>query len=214
MTPITKGDYDVIQLVKFDIENGWLYFIASPENPAQRYLFGRRVGGTGTAEQLSPANQKGTYAYRFSGDSRRAFNSFSNANTPPIYDLAELPSHRVIHTFQDNSEAMTKMQERNFRHTSFFNIDIGDGVELPSYIIKPYNFESSKKYPVLFYVCGESAGPTVRDVWRGNLWYQYLAQRGYIIISIDNRGTSTPLGREWRHFLHYNIGIYSSDEFI
>ena len=212
MTPITKGNYDVIQLVKFDVENDWLYFIASPENPAQRYLFRERVDGTGTAVKLSPANQKGTHSYRLSGDSRRAFHSFSNANTPPVYDLVELPSHRVIHTSQDNSEARTKMHEGNFQQTSFFNINIGDGVELPSYIIKPYNFDSSKKYPVLFYVYGEPAGQTVRDVWRGNLWFQYLAQRGYIIISIDNRGTSTPLGQKWRHFLHHNIGIYSSED--
>ncbi len=212
MTPITKGNYDVIQLVKFDVENGWLYFIASPENPAQRYLFRERVDGMGTAVKLSPANQKGTHAYRLSGDSSRAFHSFSNANTPPVYDLVELPSHRAIHTSQDNSEARTKMHEGNFQQTSFFNINIGDGVELPAYIIKPYNFDSSKKYPVLLYVYGEPVGQTVRDVWRGNLWYQYLAQKGYIIISIDNRGTSTPLGREWRHFLHHNIGIYSSED--
>jgi dipeptidyl-peptidase-4 len=211
-TPITKEDYDVIQLVKFDVDNGWLYFIASPENPAQRYLFRERIDGSGDAEQLSPADQEGTHAYRLSGDSSRAFHSFSNANTPPVYDLVELPSHRVIHTSQDNSEARSKMEERNFQQTSFFNIDIGDGVELPAYIIKPYNFDSTKKYPVLFYVYGEPVGQTVRDVWRGSLWYQYLAQRGYIIISIDNRGTSTPLGRKWRHHLHHNIGIYSSED--
>ena len=104
------------------------------------------------------------------------------------------------------------MNERNFQEVSFLNIEIDDGVELPAYMIKPYNFDPSKKYPILFYIYGEPVGQTVRDSWQKSLWYQYLAQRGYIVMSIDNRGTSTPLGREWRHHLHHNIGIYSSED--
>ncbi len=211
-TLITKGDYDVISLVKLDEASGWLYFIASPENPAQRYLFRERLDGTGAAEQLTPSNQAGTHSYRLSGDATRAFHTFSNANTPPAYDLVELPSHRVIHSTEDNAKAKAKLKEINFQPTEFLNIEIEDGVELPAYIIKPYNFDPSKKYPVLFFVYGEPVGQTVKDTWNRSLWYQYLAQRGYIVMSIDNRGTSTPLGRDWRHHLHHNIGIYSSHD--
>ena len=211
-TLITKGDYDVIGMLKFDTENGWLYFIASPDNPAQRYLFRERIDGTGEAERLTPIDQSGTHTYRLSGDATRAFHSFSNANTPPSYDLVELPSHRVIHAGEDNADARVKMNERNFQEVSFLNIEIDDGVELPAYMIKPYNFDPSKKYPILFYIYGEPVGQTVRDRWQKSLWYQYLAQRGYIVMSIDNRGTSAPLGREWRHHLHHNIGIYSSED--
>lgn len=211
-TLITKGKYDVIQMLKFDTDNGWLYFIASPDNPAQRYLFRERIDGTGEAERLTPNDQSGTHTYRLSGDATRAFHSFSNANTPPSYDLVELPSHRVIHAGEVNADARVKMNERNFQEVSFLNIEIDDGVELPAYMIKPYNFDPSKKYPILFYIYGEPVGQTVRDSWQKSLWYQYLAQRGYIVMSIDNRGTSTPLGREWRHHLHHNIGIHSSED--
>lgn len=211
-TLITKGSYDVIRLVKFDEKNGWLYFMASPSNPAQSYLFRERLDGTGAAERLTPENLNGTHAYRLSGDATRAFHTFSNANTPPVYDLVELPCHTVIQTTEDNAEARTKMAERHFQKVTFLDIDIGDGVQLPAYMIKPYNFDPSKKYPVLFYVYGEPVGQTVKDVWQKSLWYQYLAQRGYIVMSIDNRGTSTPLGRAWRHHLHHNIGIYSSED--
>lgn len=211
-TLITKGDYDVIGILKFDTDNGWLYFIASPDNPAQRYLFRERIDGTGEAERLTPGDLSGTHTYRLSGDATRAFHSFSNANTPPLYDLVELPSHHVIHSGEDNPEARAKMEERNFQQVSFFNIDIGDDVELPAYIIKPYNFDPSKKYPILFHIYGEPVGQTVKDTWQKSLWYQYLAQRGYIVMSIDNRGTSTPLGRAFRHHLHHNIGIHSSED--
>lgn len=211
-TLITKGDYDVVQMLKFETDNGWLYFIASPDNPTQRYLFRERIDGTGQAERLTPHEPSGTHTYRISGDSSRAFHSFSSANTPPSYDLVELPSHRVIHAGEDNATARAKMDESNFQKTEFFQIDIGQGVELPAYIIKPYNFDPTKKYPALFYVYGEPVGQTVRDVWKKSLWHQYLAQRGYLVLSIDNRGTSAPLGRKWRHHLHHNIGIYSSED--
>ncbi len=184
-TLITKGDYDVVQMLKFDTDNGWLYFIASPDNPTQRYLFRERIDGMGQAERLTPHEPSGTHSYRISGDSSLAFHSFSNANTPPSYDLVELPSHRVIHTGEDNAAARAKMDEVNFQKTEFFQIDIGQGVELPAYIIKPYNFDPSKKYPALFYVYGEPVGQTVRDVWKKSLW---------------------------RHHLHHNIGIYSSED--
>ncbi len=211
-TLITKGDYDVISMLKFDTDNGWLYFIASPEDATQRYLFRERIDGTGEAERLTPTDYSGTHAYRLSGDATRAFHSFSSANTPPSYDLVELPSHRIIHSGENNAEARTQMKERNFQQVSFLTIDIGEDFDLPAYMIKPFNFDPSKKYPVLFYVYGEPVGQTVKDTWQKSQWYQYLAQRGYIVMSIDNRGTSAPLGRKWRHHLHHNIGIYSAHD--
>ena len=205
---ITKGDYDVIKLVKLDHESGWIYFMASPDDPSQSYLFREKLDGTGNAEQLSPANQSGTHSYRLSGNAERAFHTFSNANTPPLYELVELPSHKIIQTNEDNAEAIAKMETLNFQETVFFDIEIEEGVKLPAYAIKPYNFDPAKKYPVLFSIYGEPMGQTVRDSWNDkNLWLQYLAQQGYIIISIDNRGTAGPLGRDWRHFIYRKIGI-------
>ncbi|MBT3479819.1 MAG: S9 family peptidase [Opitutales bacterium] len=211
-TLITKGDYDVISLIKFDERSGWLYFIASPDEPAQRYLFRERLDGTGKAERLTPQKLSGTHSYRLSGDATRAFHTFSNANTPPAYDLVELPGHRIIHTTEDNAEAKAKMKEVHFQTTEFLKIPIDEGVELPAYIIKPHDFDPTQKYPVLFYIYGEPVGQTVKDAWSKSLWHQYLAQQGYIVMSIDNRGTSTPLGRDWRHHLHHNIGIHSAED--
>ena len=81
-------------------------------------------------------------------------------------------------------------------------------------MIKPKNFDSKKKYPVLFYIYGEPAGTTVQNNWDGGegLWHQYLAQQGTIVISIDNRGTSTPRGRDWRKSIYRQIGILASED--
>lgn len=210
-TLLTKGDYDVIRLVKLDQENGWIYFMASPDNPAQSYLYREPLDGSGIAERLTPSNQEGTHAYRLSGNAKRAFHTFSNANTPPVYSLVELPSHEVIRVNEDNSEAKEKMAGLKYQQIEFLDIEIEEGVRLPAYSIKPYDFDPSQKYPVLIYIYGEPVGQTVRDSWSDrNLWHQYLAQRGYIVMSIDNRGTSGPMGKKWRHHLYRNIGIFSS----
>jgi dipeptidyl-peptidase-4 len=96
----------------------------------------------------------------------------------------------------------------------FFRIDIGGGVELDGWMIKPPDFDASKKYPVLYYVYGEPAGQTVMDLWTGTdyLWYQMLAQQGYIIVSVDNRGTPAPRGKAWRKSIYRKIGVLNSQD--
>ena len=94
----------------------------------------------------------------------------------------------------------------------FIKIDIGDAV-LDSWMIKPSNFDASKKYPIVFYVYGEPAGSTVQDAWQGgDLWHHYLAQQGYVVVSIDNRGTRTPRGRVWRKSIYGQIGILAAHD--
>jgi dipeptidyl-peptidase-4 len=90
-------------------------------------------------------------------------------------------------------------------------VDIGD-VVLDAYMIKPANFDPSKKYPLLIYVYGEPAGSTVQNNWDSSegLWHQYMAQKGYIVMSIDNRGTKTPRGYKWRQSIYGQIGILAS----
>ncbi len=84
--------------------------------------------------------------------------------------------------------------------SEFFQVDIGDGVSLDGCMMKPPNFDPNKKYPILFYVYGEPAGQTVTDLWTGEeyLWHLMLTQQGYIVASVDNRGTPAPKGRAWR----------------
>ncbi|MCK7530494.1 MAG: prolyl oligopeptidase family serine peptidase [Marinilabiliales bacterium] len=95
----------------------------------------------------------------------------------------------------------------------FFTVDIGDSVILYCSMIKPYDFDPSKKYPVIFLVYGEPAGSTVQNSFGGgDLWHQFLAQQGYIIMSVDNRGTAMFRGREWRKCIYGQIGIMASHD--
>ena len=184
---VTPGDYDVISLERIDKKNGYIYYIASPDDATRRYLFRSRLDGTRKNKRLSPLDQPGNHRYQISPDARWA-----------------------IHTFS-NTELKQKLARLKLSKKEFLNVEIEPGVVLDGWMIKPVDFDPSKKYPVFFYVYGEPAGSTVQDRWSGgDLWHQMLAQQGYIIMSIDNRGTNAPRGREWRKCIYRQIGILAS----
>ncbi|MEI8112533.1 MAG: S9 family peptidase [Bacteroidia bacterium] len=210
--PITSGEFEVIELLEIDPENGWAYYIASPENATQRYLFRSQLNGKGKPERLSPTDQTGQHSYNISPDCKFAIHTFSNASTPPVYSVISLPDHKVIRVLEDNKQLVSKLAEYTIPEKEFFKIKTDDGLEFDAWMIKPVNFNPEKKYPVMFYIYGEPASATVLNSWNGNLWDQLLAQEGYIVISIDNRGTNSPRGRDWRKCVYKKIGIIAPQD--
>ncbi|EON77566.1 Dipeptidyl peptidase IV [Lunatimonas lonarensis] len=209
---ITEGDFDVVRISHIDPKGGYVYFIASPDNYTQRYLYRSRLNRRNKAERISPIDDAGQHSYQISPDASLAIQTFQNANTPPLYSVVSLPDHRLLRVLEDNRELLDKYLALKLNPKEFFKVDIGE-VELDAFMIKPIGFDSSKKYPLLFYVYGEPAGSTVQDSWmNGDLWHQYMAQQGYVVISIDNRGTKTPRGREWRKSIYGQIGILASED--
>jgi len=209
---ITKGDYDVISIQVIDTKRGWIYFIASPENPTQRYLFRIRLDGKGKPERLSPTDQPGQHGYQISADGKWAIHRYSNVNTPQVTDLVRLPSHKRQRWLVKNEPLKAKIASLKKLPTEFFRVNIGE-VELDGWMIKPYNFDATKKYPVLFHVYTEPWGQTAQDRWGGDLWHLMLAQQGYIVMTVDNRGTPCPRGRAWRKSIYQKIGqINAADQ--
>ncbi len=212
ITSITSGDFEVIELVGIDTEEKWAYYIASPDNATQRYLYRSRMDGKGNPERLSPVDQTGHHSYNISPDGKYAIHTFSNHNTPPRYEVITLPDHKVLRVLEDNKELKDKLAQYTIPEKEFFKIKTDDGLEFDTWMIKPVNFNPEKKYPLIFYIYGEPAGSTVQDSWSSNLWDQLLAQEGYIVMSIDNRGTNTPRGREWRKCVYEKIGIIAPED--
>ena len=209
---VTKGDYDVIQILEIDDKNGYVYFIASPDNPTQRYLYRTPLNGSGKMERLSPESQPGSHSYQIAPGGAYAFHTYSNINTPPTIDLVSLPKHKSLRVLVDNAKTKEAVEILAKKQVEFFKVKTADDVEMDGFIIRPPDFDESKKYPVLFYVYGEPAGQTARDSWGGStqLWFYMLAQQGYIIITMDNRGTPSPKGRVWRKSLYRKIGVVNS----
>ena len=209
---ITPGDYDVIDVQSIDEKGGWVYFMASPDNAAQRYLYRVSLNGNGKLEQITPKEFSGSNSYQLSEAAKYAIHSFSSSNSVPISNLIKLPEHKIIKKLVENKALAEKISSIKHSPTEFFKIDIGNGVDLDGWMIKPADFDPSKKYPVLFYVYTEPAAQTVVDRFGGGqyLWYLMFAQQGYVIISVDNRGTPAPRGREFRKSIYKKIGILNS----
>ena len=219
---LTPGEFDVQFIQAIDEQGGWLYYIASPDNPTQRYLYRVRLDGDGKAELVTPVDQRGTHSYQVSPDSKWAFHTYSSIDVPPVTEIVRLPKHEVMRVLVDNSELRSKLEALKLSPTEFFRIDIGEGVELDGWLIKPFEFAPEKSYPLLFWVYGEPATVTVLDSWGGfppyahnwqknrYLWHLMLAQQGYIIMSVDNRGTPSPRGRAWRKAIYRQLGILAS----
>ncbi|MCP1382400.1 S9 family peptidase [Runella salmonicolor] len=210
---ITKGNFDVVNINCIDPKGGYVYYIASPENFTQRYLYRSRIDGKGEAERVSPKNLVGQHSYQISDDAQYAIHTFENATTPRRISLINLNTHTEIKLLQDNADLRTKMKELALRPKEFFKVDIGD-VILDAWIIKPKSFDPKKKYPVIFHVYGEPAGSTVQDNWGtgDNFWHQYLANQGYVVMSVDNRGTKVPRGRDFRKCIYRQIGLLAADD--
>lgn len=205
---ITPPNLDAIELLAVDNQKQLAYVIASPDNATQLYLYKVKLDGSGWG-RISPETQSGSHSYRISADRKFAVHTFSSLTSPPITDLVALPSHRSIRVLEANEELVADVSRLCTSKAEFQKVEIEDGVQLDSWVIQPAKLERGKKYPLLIYVYGEPAGTTVKDRWMGStyLWYQMLAQQGYIVMSFDNRGTPAPKGRDWRKCIYRKIGI-------
>jgi len=200
---LTPGNYDVIGLSLIDEANGFIYFTASPDNATQQYLYRVKIGGS-KAERVTPAIESGTNNYEISPNGRIALHGFSNIYTAPQNEVISLPDHKHI------SGTVISLNTAAKNKPEFFKVKTVDGVEMDGWMVKPTHFDSTKKYPVVFYVYSEPAGATVKDSYGAAANREYvgnMADDGYIYISIDNRGTPAPKGREWRKSIYKNIGL-------
>lgn len=210
---VTPGNFDVVDITCIDEKGGYVYFIASPDNPIQRFLYRSKLDGKVKPERISPLNQPGQHAYQVSPDAKFAIQTFSNVTTPNTINLVSLPAHKLVRVLENNDQLKTRFASLKIKPKEFFRVSVEPGVDLDCFMIKPNDFDPSKKYPVIFNIYGEPAGATVQDNWGGgDLYNQYLAQKGYIIMSVDNRGTKTPRGREWRKSIYRQIGILASKD--
>ncbi|MCB0279182.1 MAG: S9 family peptidase [Calditrichaeota bacterium] len=208
---LTKGDYDVISILNIDLKGGYVYYIAAPDKPIERYLYRSPLDGSGAKERLTPSDMAGYHRYDVSPNAKFAVHTFSDSETPNTIDFVSLPDHKQLRMLQDNADLKARLAKEEMSKKEFFRVDIGD-IELDAFMIKPPDFNAKKKYPVIFFVYGEPAGQTVQNSWGGSrdMYHRMLAQKGYIVMSVDNRGTASPRGYKWRSSIYKQIGILAS----
>jgi dipeptidyl-peptidase-4 len=207
---VTRGDFDVVSLDRVTPDEKWVYFIASPDNPTQRYLYRAKLDGSAAAERVTP-NEPGTNIYTISPNAEWAFHICSGFNAAPTFEVVHLPDHRVMRKTADNSTLTESVKQFSSGPADFLKVDAGNGLMVDAWVIKPPNFDPAKKYALIVYVYSEPAGQTTEDRWQ-SMFVRAMTAAGYVVVSFDNQGTPAPRGREWRKVVYGNVGPLSSQQ--
>ncbi|MCF8388436.1 MAG: S9 family peptidase, partial [Bacteroidales bacterium] len=204
---ITPGNFDVASI--YTTTPRHLYFAASPNNSTQRYLYLSKLNGKGKLERITPDRFSGINTYQFSPDGKFAMHKHSSTLSPLTVRLISLPDHKTIETLVSNETFKEKLQTLQLPEVEFFEVKTEDGITIDGRMIKPVDFDKTKKYPVLFHVYGEPWSQVATDSWIG-MWNIFMSQQGYIIIDMDNRGTPCLKGSDWRKSIYRKIGRINS----
>jgi dipeptidyl-peptidase-4 len=211
---VTPAASDAMEVAGVDPEARWIYYIASPENATERYLYRSRSDRPGTGERITPAGERGTHQYDISPDCRWAFHTYSAFDRVPATDLVSLPEEKSVRMLEANELLRSNAAGLLDPPVEFFQLPLASGVKVDGWMIKPRDFDAKKKYPVLVYVYGEPAGTTVDNQWSGRtgFFHRALAADGYLVVSFENRGTPAPKGRAWRKAVYGAVGVLSTED--
>lgn len=204
--PITSGEWEVTRLYGIDEKSGTLYYQSTESSPLERDIYSIQITGK---NKRKISTQAGTNHATFSADFSYFILNFSNTTTPPYITLNQTKSGKVERVLEDNSSAKKVAAEYGIQPREFFQFTTSEDVTLNGYMIKPSNFDANHKYPVLMYVYGGPGSQNVNNSWGHNFWFDFLAQKGYLIVCVDNRGTGFR-GAEFKKMTYLNLGKYET----
>jgi dipeptidyl-peptidase-4 len=208
---VTPGSWDVVEIYGVDELEEALYFGGAGDGPTRLPLY--RVGLDGdNFERISSAS--GSHSIEFNVDFSLYVDEYSTIGVPPVQTLHDADGS-AIRTLADNQQVIQTVESMGLAVPEFIRIPGADGTELNGYIIRPPDFDVSKQYPLLMYVYGGPGSQRVEDAWDGNryLWHQSMAQQGYLVACVDNRGTGAR-GREFKKQTYMRLGQYESADQI
>jgi dipeptidyl-peptidase-4 len=219
LAPITRFEADAVEIVAVDEAENFLYFTASPRSAIERYLYRTKLDGSTVPERVSPAGEEGVHQYRVSPGARWALHTFSRFDTPPRIELIRLRDHRALRPLEENRALREKLSPVLQPATEFFQVEIEPGLKLDGWMMRPKNFDASRKYPLIVYVYGEPWSQTVMQEWgpgrRGRyaLFHRALAELGFLVMSVDPRGTPALKGTKWRQEIGGAIGPLAAKDY-
>lgn len=204
--PITKGNWEVTNLYGIDEKSGTLYYQSTESSPLERDIYSIHISGN---KKRKISTQTGTNSATFSADFSYYILNHSSVNTPPYITLNNNKNGKVERVLEDNSLAKQTAMEYGIIPREFFQFNTSENISLNGYMIKPKNFDKNTKYPVLMYVYGGPGSQNVANSWAHSVWFDYLAQKGYLIVCVDNRGTGFR-GAEFKKMTYMNLGKYET----
>ncbi|NAS30453.1 prolyl oligopeptidase family serine peptidase [Flavobacteriaceae bacterium R38] len=206
---VTPFDYDVASMRTTDKKN--VLFMASPTNSTQRYLYSTDLKGKGKDKRITPQEFSGVNNYNIAPNGKYAIHTHESTTNPRTVRFISLPDHKILKTLVDNKTYSEKLGSLKTPEIKFTQVTTEEGITLDVRMILPVDFDASKKYPVLFHVYGEPWGQEATDTQVG-LWNIFMAQKGYVIIDMDNRGTPALKGSAWRKSIYRKIGVINAKD--
>jgi len=205
---ITSGAWDVVEVLGYNHLDNIIYYTSTEGSALNTHLYAIDINGK---NKMRLSSKHGVNNATFSKKFKYYINSFSDINTPPVYTVNTSKDGKILRVIEDNSALLTTITKTTYQPYEFFEIPTRDGLLLNAWILKPYDFDENKKYPVLFYVYGGPGVQTVKNKWGGHthLWLQMMAQQGYIVVSVDNRGTPGR-GEAFKKSTYMQLGYYET----
>ncbi len=207
---VTKGNWEVLKILGYDPKTDYIFYSSSEKSPLEKHIYKIKLDGS---RKKALTSRTGTHSATFSKDFKYWIHTFSDDLTPPQISVENTYSEKTEKVLVTNKSLLERISQYNISPKEYFQIPLKNGEKLNAWIIKPHNFDSTKKYPVLMFVYG---GPGSQTVKRGYdpfnfFWYQYLAANGYIVISVDNRGTGAR-GRDFRTVTYKQLGKIEAED--
>lgn len=184
---ITKGNWDVVEYKGIDEKSKTVYYIASESTATEKDIYSVKLDGSG---KKKISTEKGTHAPEFSHNMKYYMDMYSDANTPYQFSIYSADGKKM-RVLEDNAALASTIKSFNVSPKELFMFKTTEGVELNAWMIKPANFDPKKKYPVFLTFYGGPGSNKVNNSFDGRdyYWHQMLAEKGYIVMCVDNRGT-------------------------
>ena len=198
---LTKGDWEVTGVQAVDEEKGMVFFNATEKTPLERHLYRVGLDGTGFTRVTK---KDGMHGIQFSPDASAFVDTYSNSMTPQQQWISKVDGSDAIAL---NENKVAELAEYSLSPMEFLSVETHDGMKLNAWMIKPPNFDATKKYPVLVYTYGGPHAQVVLNQWGGPnfLWHQLMAQKGFVVFALDNRG-SAGRGHLFEEPIHFRFG--------
>ncbi len=208
---LTKGDYDITDFYGVDEDNDIVFFSSAERSAMQRDVYSIKLNGKG---KKILTNKPGTNYAKFSSSFKFFINEYSDANTPNFFSLLDAQGNE-IRILKDNSELKSRLSEFSLSKKEFFEFSTSEGILLNGWMMKPKDFDKTKKYPVFMYLYGGPGSQQVTDAWGGAnfMWFQLLTQNGYIVACVDNRGTGAR-GSVFKKCTYQQLGKLETEDQI
>lgn len=206
---VTRGEWEVTYVHSVDYRNNRIYYTSTEESPLERHLYSVNFSGRNKQKHTEV---EGTHDISMGSNSKFFINRYSNTSTPTQVELWSLMDGKM-EVLEDNASVKEFTENHVYSPYELFSFTTSDGQKLDGSIIKPIDFDSTKSYPLLLNIYGGPGAQGVYNNWASSGWSQYLAQEGYVIVNVNNRG-SGGYGSEFEKIVYKQLGKWEANDFI